>query len=647
MINVDSLALELEEIIAGHDQHLSEASQFGMRTASVKNLMPYTEAKKIVDSFDADTDRLSEFVFKLDEARRYAPDEETKREVDKVGAKSEKALAKFRADKKKAEEALKKWAELLTGEKFQALFQEVRTQIIRLDPADPDGIDFEVDEDLNDSRGPYAWGKVIIGPIKDSDGKAVMYQVVVGYRAHTGDYWGNIARGSKSYKGIASKAKGKTGRQFAKALADQLLAIAKAKGDKFFKSRRSVKLNVMLAHEVSRVETGIKQLVERQEASWYTKDWKTLSRQVSVTVYSNDYGFKSTPGMGRLYSQFKVLWSDQIDWLNKLPVGMQQGYYDLRRDFDVSGNVTKATFRVNNVSGFSSRKVEVNMLPFATKRYGSKIADAFRNGLAAQGMVEFATRMPGKRALWARYEQMVRFGMPSRMGYKNEDPKALKDAMLAHTFNTNGFALNCTVSGKITVIKDVSSKTAAQIVEPDAKRVARRVKQAGANGFEVYERGQDANRAFKDAIEEARREYGDRSYSGHIGEKSGYGFKIYRKEPFPSVAEAEKWAWDKYPNLDKWGHAGAVPIAPPKVLAKEKVTVTVKATNQRQAEQRGRLEIRSAGRIRPRVKVIVKDLKVRKAGGSRTYPEWEVTGERQQVQFGKIEGWYFWGYASS
>jgi len=196
--------------------------------------------------------------------------------------------------------------------------------------------------------------------------------------------------------------------------------------------------------------------------------------------------------------------------------------------------------------------------------------------------------------------------------------------------------------------KDAVGYYAVASEKPDAMRVALRIeKQAGATDFSVYELGQDAGRAFKDAIDEARREYGQRSYSGTISEKSGYGYKIYRKEPFPSVSEAEDWAWKKYPNLDKWGHAGAVPVAPPKVLAKEKVTVTVKATNQRQAEQRGRLEIRSTGRIRPRVKVIVKDLKVRKAGGSRTYPEWEVSGERQQVQFGKIEGWYFWGYASS
>ena len=644
MTNIDSLALELEEIIAGHDQHLNEASQFGMRSASVKNLMPYAEAKKIVDSFDADTDKLETFAKKLNEAIRSAPDKETKAALSKVGDKSERALAKFRADLKKAEEALKKWAELLTGEKFQEIFQEVRTQVIRLDPADPDGIDFEVDEELNSSQGPFAWGTVIIGPIKDSAGNDITYRVVVGYRAHSGDYWGNITRGNTVFKSIATKAKGKTGRQFAKALADQLLALAKAKGDKFFKSRRSVKLNVMLKDEAKGVEKAVKNLIRRQEAAWHTKGWKTLSRQVSVTAYSVDYGFKSTSDMNRLYSQFKMLWSQQIDWLNKLPAGM-----GMRGDFDTSGEVTEAGFRFDNVSGFSGRWVWVDMLPFATKRYGSKIVDTFRNGVAAQGMVEFATRMPSKRALWARYEQMVGYGMPKRMGYKTEDPKDLRDAMLERTFNTNGFALKCNVEGKITVIKDVSGggKTATQIEEPDAKRVALRVKQAGANDFSVYERGQDAKRAFNEAIEEARREYGDRSYSGHIGEKSGYGFKIYRKEPFPSVAEAEKWAWAKYPNLDKWGHAGAVAIAPPKVLAKEKVTVTVKATNQRQAEERGRLEIRSAGRIRPRVKVIVKDLKARKAGGSRTYPEWEVTGERQQVQLGKIEGWYFWGYASS
>jgi hypothetical protein len=209
------------------------------------------------------------------------------------------------------------------------------------------------------------------------------------------------------------------------------------------------------------------------------------------------------------------------------------------------------------------------------------------------------------------------------------------------------------LQGTITVRKKSRKASAANIATRAAhnqvRRVAEAYRTAGGVWFEerIYEA--DPRRAWKQAVEDARRQHGtghdDEGYTGSLAEKEGYGYKVGRREPFASWEEAHKWAGNQ--SNDKWGPAGAVSVAVPDVKQEEKMTVTVKATNKRQAEQRGTLLIKSTGRIRPRVKVIVEDIRVKKLGGSRTYPEWEVSGVRRQVVFGKITGWLFFGWASS
>jgi hypothetical protein len=75
--------------------------------------------------------------------------------------------------------------------------------------------------------------------------------------------------------------------------------------------------------------------------------------------------------------------------------------------------------------------------------------------------------------------------------------------------------------------------------------------------------GTDVERAFNDTRAEAQHEYGHGGYTGTIAEKNDY--VIIRREPLPP-AEAETLAErllreDDERISDKWGPAGAIPIA--------------------------------------------------------------------------------------
>ncbi|MFI8287470.1 hypothetical protein [Streptomyces sp. CBG9] len=84
----------------------------------------------------------------------------------------------------------------------------------------------------------------------------------------------------------------------------------------------------------------------------------------------------------------------------------------------------------------------------------------------------------------------------------------------------------------------------------------------GANGFITYQAGTDAERAFTDAVEDARYEYGNRGYTGTIAEKDDY--TVVTTTPMP-LNEATEYAErlldvDDSRVSDKRGPAGAVPV---------------------------------------------------------------------------------------
>ncbi|MFB7378575.1 hypothetical protein ACFC6U_27935 [Kitasatospora purpeofusca] len=95
----------------------------------------------------------------------------------------------------------------------------------------------------------------------------------------------------------------------------------------------------------------------------------------------------------------------------------------------------------------------------------------------------------------------------------------------------------------------------------------------GAERFTTYQDGIDVTHAFRDAVENARYEYGHRGYTGTIAEKEGW--QTVTSTPL-SMDDAEALA-DRimrdyeHPLQDVWGPAGAIPV----LSDRRQITVTV------------------------------------------------------------------------
>jgi len=82
----------------------------------------------------------------------------------------------------------------------------------------------------------------------------------------------------------------------------------------------------------------------------------------------------------------------------------------------------------------------------------------------------------------------------------------------------------------------------------------------GAQDFFVEAEGATAQEAFRNAVDEARHEYGHGGYTGTIAEKGS--FVIVQLDP-ELVEDYDRWP-DKV--QDKWGPAGAIKLAENKWL---------------------------------------------------------------------------------
>ncbi|MET9403947.1 hypothetical protein [Kitasatospora sp. NPDC002965] len=95
----------------------------------------------------------------------------------------------------------------------------------------------------------------------------------------------------------------------------------------------------------------------------------------------------------------------------------------------------------------------------------------------------------------------------------------------------------------------------------------------GAERFTTYQDGIDVTQAFRDAVEDARYEYGHRGYTGTIAEKEDW--QTVTSTPL-SMDDAEALA-DRimrdyeHPLQDAWGPAGAIPV----LSDRRQITVTV------------------------------------------------------------------------
>lgn len=84
----------------------------------------------------------------------------------------------------------------------------------------------------------------------------------------------------------------------------------------------------------------------------------------------------------------------------------------------------------------------------------------------------------------------------------------------------------------------------------------------GASTFSTYGEGADIAIAFSAAIEDARYEFGHRSYTGTIAEKDSYVVidSVPRSEDDAAVLAAKLLDVDDERIADKWGPAGAIAV---------------------------------------------------------------------------------------
>lgn len=142
-------------------------------------------------------------------------------------------------------------------------------------------------------------------------------------------------------------------------------------------------------------------------------------------------------------------------------------------------------------------------------------------------------------------------------------------------------------------------------------------KQAGGCGFSVYVPVPDAQKAFREAVEDARHERGHGGYSGTIAEKDG--FTIRSRTPM-SRSEANAFVARDEDRNDKWGPAYAVPVAASKVIGEKQYTVKVKAKNRDEAVRLATEAIKAKGRERAgttvEVNIPYNGVKLLAAGGT-------------------------------
>jgi hypothetical protein len=99
----------------------------------------------------------------------------------------------------------------------------------------------------------------------------------------------------------------------------------------------------------------------------------------------------------------------------------------------------------------------------------------------------------------------------------------------------------------------------------------------GAADFRIIERGASAREAFVRAQEQARHERGHGGYSGTIAEKPGY---VLTTNETLSLGAAQLLASRLIENNDKWGDAGAIPVAPEAAVERRTVQVSVTLTDE-------------------------------------------------------------------
>lgn len=637
MFDLDRAEALLDRLVDEHDALMDVAHEgFGVRTAALpKGLMSIKEAQRVLVDLEKNLQKVVAFHHGLINVRDIPTGMEA--EFKALLDKAYKATQTCATDKKKAVDALATHEDLLVGEAFQEMFQEVRLAIIDFDVADDVDLDFKTTLFL-DAEPAYATGAIHV-----KKGGQDIYVVSVGYRAEDELFYGNISivKRHKTFKEVVRK-NGRTKLPaFVRGLTDQLKALADQDAAGVFKSRKKVELTLVDTEAVKGV------LRPALEAA-FKKQITVTAPTLTVSLEVNSTGTSAT---GQCYGLGNWGWRD----VNK-SVAEAHGrfnYLDKQRvNLSAPFSVTLPSGQVWDVVPTVGPWKYSTMIASRSKWLDSFVFTTF-DELERAWPIEWSDQ-PKSLAQTTIAQLQARatvVGVP--FDPKSKDKASLLKALQVADLKPVNLQLSEGTLVRFTV-------TARKVVGKAAQRVASRFlsRTAGATTFEVYHEGEDAGKAYRAAVAEAAHERGHDPYSGTIA--TGNGYRVARDEPFivarrhGSIVfsqELNSFIERNQDRYDKWGPCGAVPVSVEQVLASETVTVMVDAKDEVEARRKGTLLIKATGRIPPKASIVVevpegtKGLVLENKGAR--VSTWKVTGLRKQSLTGQITGWVFFGWAAS
>ena len=637
--NLDKAVAFLDGLVEDHENLVQDAKGFGFRVAAspLKGLMTLKEAQTIVAAFEKNTSELRAFVNGLPNGRGLPT--ELAQGLEALYKKAQAHLKKFEEDKKKAQETLSKYEDILTGEHFQEAFQALRLAVLDLDLTDDADIDFKTTLYL-DADPAYASGSVFV-----KKGTETVLTINLGYRASDDRYWGNIvvrkqSWSEKSYKDVASKMGHAFLPRFIRELTSQVKALADKTELGVFKSRKKFDLTVLDA------ETLKKELHE--------KIWNTLKGKWQP----GDFGEPTYQSLAPIRDGDMSKWAFAHNWRtwgwnNRTLTSLQEGTGNIAV-FDGRRKRLCESFTVT-VGGKDWEVVGMPELPWKGSFMYRKSPEHFdwtAEALTQKFPLEWrddVQRIPiddlraRARALGVQYDPKSanKKALISQIqaGLGKYDPPrelTLTTALIRYTVTMK--PSKSKAASKVARRFVAAKRLALRHTAP--KRLAQRYLTAGGAQFVTFSEGEDANRAFRDAVDQAKHEHGHGGYTGTIAE--AYDFKVKSRTPM-SESDAYAYADAHVDDYDK-GDCGAVPISKEVVLKREPVTVQVEARNEKEALRKGTLLIKATGRIPPGVSVVVGKAAAKPLPGGKGF---SVTAERRLSKVGGITGWLFFGWASS
>ena len=350
-LDLDLMREEYERILAEHADLIERAKGFGFRAAYdrraalPKGLMPYAEAKKIVDEFEKGPRRLLEQLESLRSAREslvnkrggspnFLPSYEYREYLNygKLIEDLEKSLALFKGDWKKAQEALDRHEDLLVGEHFQEAFEAVRHAILNLKLAEDIDIDVKTEIIRGDQKGDRAAGflEFFRGPTR-------IYWVTVMYKADEDRYWSRYGVERNTSLGLVEKIGRAYLPRFVREIADKVLADDKLNSRGLFRTRRKVDVTQVLtpgkkasASRVSRAYAlrcaGTSSFDSySEEANVRDAFYDAIAQAREAGEFNEDSGQMENPGSIATKSSYVIRRND--------PLPLKEAYEFSRHDF--------------------------------------------------------------------------------------------------------------------------------------------------------------------------------------------------------------------------------------------------------------------------------------------------------------------------